>query len=64
MLMVRCQKMLHCRADRRKRNIAAPPGSHNAALPRRLLNTSELRQCRLGLQAAAVPRCAKTTRCF
>jgi hypothetical protein len=25
MLMVRCQKMLHCRADRRERNIAAPP---------------------------------------
>jgi hypothetical protein len=40
MLMVRCQKMLRCRADQRKRNIAAPP--------RGSLDAPKLRQCRYG----------------
>jgi hypothetical protein len=44
MLMVRCQKMLRCRADQRKRNIAAPR--------RESLDASKLRQCEIGTISA------------
>jgi hypothetical protein len=44
MLMVRCQKMLRCRADQRKRTIAAPR--------RESLDASKLRQCEIGTISA------------